>query len=95
MAEAAGKASAVSLSHFLEISDLEIETDPACMATLLWAGAVWMGRRDEDLENCWRRQACETASWKQVRGPAGGRSVKPEIWESDSRVGMHFPLKKA
>ena len=37
----------------------------------LWAEAVQMERWDEDLEKCWRKQVWKTASWKQVRGPAG------------------------
>ena len=75
MAEASGRAPTVSMSLFLEMSDLEIEAGTACMATLCWAEAVWMGRWTEDLEKCWRRvgEGCvwEAASRKQVRGPAG------------------------
>ena len=47
MAEASKKAPAVSMSLFLEMSDLEIEADLASMATLFLAEAVWVGRWDE------------------------------------------------
>ena len=61
----------MSLSVFLVVADLEVEADLACMATHFWAEAVWMGRWDEDLEKCWRKQVSETTRWKQVRGQAG------------------------
>ena len=47
---------AVSLSLFLDMSDLEIEANLACMATLFWAEAVCIG---EDLE----RNAGEERYW--------------------------------
>ena len=70
-AEAAGKAHAVLSSLFFDMSDLEIGADLLCMATLCWAGVVWMVRWDEDLENCRRRQVWEITNWNEVRGPAG------------------------
>ena len=71
MAEAAGKPLQLSFSPFLEMADLEIEADLACMAILFWAESVWMRRWDEDFEKCWRRQVWETDRWKHVRGSAG------------------------
>ena len=57
----------VSLSSNVGSGD---EADLACMTALFWGKAVSMGRWDEDLETCWRRQVRAPASWKEVRGPA-------------------------
>ena len=44
MAAAAGEKESVSLSFFMEVSNLEVEEEPFTMAALAWVEGVWLGR---------------------------------------------------
>ena len=47
MAAAAGKKESVSLSVFMELSDLENEEELSTMASLFWAAGVWVGQMEK------------------------------------------------
>ena len=47
MAVAAEEKESVSLSFFMEVSNLEVEEEPSQMAALAWVEGVWPGSLEE------------------------------------------------
>ena len=63
------KKESVSLSLFMEITNLEVEEYLTTMATLFWAEGVCLGRLRREQQKPWRKQIFEVQTWRQVRGP--------------------------
>ena len=66
-----GEKESVSLSLFLEMSDVEVEEELSTVATQAWAEGVWMGKWPAEHKEAWRKQIFEVQTWRQVRGLAG------------------------
>ena len=55
MASAAEPKPSMALSLLLEINNLEVEHELACVATCFWAQAVWTGQWEDDVREGWKK----------------------------------------
>ena len=106
MGAAAGKKGLVSLSLFLEGSDLEVEEELSTMVTQPWAAGTWVGKISREQKELWRRHIFEVQTWRQVREVAGAvmcdtrdLGIKWPQWhslifEGHIQVGMRYVCRK-